>query len=55
MLEEKCGYNETVHQLLIDFCRAYDSLSREVLYNSLNEFGILVKLVTLIAMCLNET
>jgi hypothetical protein len=37
----------------IDFKKAYDSL--EVLYNILIEFGISMKLVRLIKMCLNET
>jgi hypothetical protein len=31
-----------------------DLVSREVLYNILIEFGILMKLVRLIKMCLNE-
>jgi hypothetical protein len=43
-----------VHQLLIDFQKAYNSVSREIVYNILNEFGILVKLIRLIKMCLNE-
>jgi hypothetical protein len=48
-------YNGTVHQLFIDFKKAYDSVRREVLYNFLNEFGVPRKLVGLIKMCLNET
>jgi hypothetical protein len=32
---------------------AYDSLRREVLYNILIEFGVLMKLVMLIKMCLS--
>jgi hypothetical protein len=48
-------YNETVHQLFIDFEKAYDSVRREVLYNILTEFGIPMKLIRLIKMCLNET
>jgi hypothetical protein len=48
-------YNETVHQLFIDFKKAYDSVRREVLYNILIEIGIPMKLVSLIKMCLNET
>jgi hypothetical protein len=44
-----------VHQLFIDFKKAYDSIKEEVLYNILLEFGIPKKLVRLIEMCLNET
>jgi hypothetical protein len=52
---KKWEYNETVHQLFIDFKKAYDSVRREVLYNNLIEFGVPMKLVGLIKMCLNET
>jgi hypothetical protein len=52
---KKLEYNETVHQLFIDFKKAYDSVKREVLYNILTEFGVPKKLVRLIKMCLNET
>jgi hypothetical protein len=55
ILEKKWEYNCTVHQLFIDFKRAYDSVRREVLYNILIEFGIPRKLVGLIKMYLNET
>jgi hypothetical protein len=44
-----------VHQLFIDFKKAYDSVKREVLYNILLEFGIPKRLVRLAKMCLNET
>ena len=44
-----------MHQLFIDFKKVYDSVSREVLYNILIEFGIPMKLVRLIKMCLSET
>jgi hypothetical protein len=47
--------NETVHQLFRDFKKAYDSVRREILYNILIEFGVPMKLVRLIKMCLNET
>jgi hypothetical protein len=52
---KKWEYNETVHQLFIDFKKAYDSVRREVLYNILIEFGVPMKLVRLIKICLNET
>jgi hypothetical protein len=55
ILEKKWEYNGMVHQLFIDFKKAYDSIKREVLYNILLEFGISKKLVRLIKMCLNET
>ena len=44
-----------MHQLFIDFKKAYDSVRREVLYNILMEFGVPKKLVRLIKMCLTET
>ena len=43
-----------MHQLFIYFKKAYDSVRRDVLYNILIEFGILMKLVRLIKMCLTE-
>jgi hypothetical protein len=55
ILETKCGYNGTVHQLFIDFKKVYDSVRREVLYNIFIEFGTPRKLVWLIEMCLNDT
>jgi hypothetical protein len=55
ILEKKWECNGTVHQLFIDFKKAYYSIKREVLYNILLEFGIPKKLVRLIKMCLNET
>ena len=35
--------------------KAYNSVRREVLYNILTEYGIVMKLVRLIKMCLIET
>jgi hypothetical protein len=40
ILEKKWECNGTVHQLFYDFKKAYDSVRREALYNTLNEFGI---------------
>ncbi|KAJ4427612.1 hypothetical protein ANN_25260 [Periplaneta americana] len=54
IMEKKWEY-KTVHQLFIDFKKAYDSVKREVLYDILIEFGIPKKLVRLIKMCLSET
>jgi len=44
-----------VHHLVIDFNKGYGSFRREVLYNILIEFGIPMKLVRLMKMCLTET
>jgi hypothetical protein len=52
---KKWEYNESVHQLFIYFKKAYDLVRREVLYNILIGFGVPMKLVRLIEMCLNET
>jgi len=54
-LKEKQEYNEAVHQLFIDFKKSYDSFKREFLYNILVEFGIPMKRVRLIKLCLSET
>jgi hypothetical protein len=55
ILEKKWEYSEAVHQLFIDFKKAYDSVRREVLCNILIEFGIPTTLDRLIVMHLNET
>jgi purine nucleoside phosphorylase len=43
-----------MHQLFVDFKKAYDSVRREVLYNILTECGISVKIVIIMQMCLNK-
>jgi hypothetical protein len=53
-LRKKWESNEAVHQLFIDFKKAYDSVRRALLHNVLIEFGIPMKLVRLIKMCLSE-
>ena len=55
MLEKKWEYNEQEHQFFIDFKEAYDSVSGVVLYNILIVFGIPLKLIRPIKMCLIET
>jgi hypothetical protein len=52
---EKWEYNEALHQLFINFKKAYDSVGRKVLYKLLIEFGMPMKLVRLMKMCLSET
>jgi len=54
IIEKKWEYNEEVHQLFVDFKKAYDSVRREVLYKILIEFGIPKKLVRLIKMSLKH-
>jgi len=54
-LRKKWEYKETVHRLFVDFKKAHYSVRREVLYNILNEFGIPIKLVRIIKICVNET
>jgi len=44
-----------VHQLFLDFNKAYDSVRREALYNILIGYGIPMKLVRLIKICLTIT
>jgi hypothetical protein len=55
ILEKKWEYDETVHQPFIDFKKTYDSVRGEVLYNIPIQFGVPMKLLRLIKMCLNET
>ena len=43
-----------MHKFFIDFKKTYDSVRRKVFCNILNEFGIPMKLVSLIKMCLIE-
>jgi len=52
---EKLECNGIVHQLFIDFEKAYDSMRRELLDNILTELSISMKLVRLIKVYLNET
>jgi hypothetical protein len=51
----KWEYNGTVQQLFVDFKKACDSISREVLYNILIQVGIPLKLLRLNKICLDET
>jgi hypothetical protein len=55
MRENKWENNKTVHKLFIEFKKAYNSVRSKVLYNSLIEFGVPMKPVRPIEMCLNKT
>jgi hypothetical protein len=52
---KKWEHSEAVHQLFIDFKKAYDLFRREDWYNILIEFGIPMEPERLIKTCLNET
>jgi hypothetical protein len=52
---KKCGSTRRQYISFVDFKKAYDSVRRAVLYNILIDFGIPMKLIKLIEMCLNET
>ena len=49
------GIRRNSASAFIDFKKIYDSVRREVLCHILIEFGIHMKLVRLIKMCLTET
>jgi len=51
ILDKKWEYSETVHQLFIDLKKAYDSVRKEVLYNIFIQFGIPMKLIRLVKVC----
>jgi hypothetical protein len=55
VLLKKWEYNGTLHQLFMDFKKAYDSVRSEVLYGILTELGMPSKVVGLIKTCLSET
>jgi hypothetical protein len=40
---ERMGYNETVHQVFVNFKKAYDSVRREVLCNIITEFRLSIQ------------
>jgi hypothetical protein len=52
---EKWEYNVAGYRIFIDIKKAYDSVRREILYNIPIEYGIPMKLASLVKMCLTET
>jgi hypothetical protein len=55
LLHRHKNHSILVHQLFTDCKKAYDSVSKGVLYNILVEFSVPIKPVRLIKMCFNET
>jgi hypothetical protein len=55
IFETTWKYGEEFCQLFMDFNKAYNLLRNDVLYNILFEFGIPMKLLRLIRLCLTET
>jgi hypothetical protein len=51
---EKIEHKEAVHHLFIDFKKAYDTVTKEVMYFILPEFGIPMDLVPLMKMCMKS-
>ena len=52
ILEKKWEYTGEVHNLFVDFKKAYDSIHRKGLFTIMSEFGIPKKLVRMAAVCL---
>jgi hypothetical protein len=50
ILQKEWKYNGTVHQLYMDFKKAFDSVKGEVLSNIMLEFGVTKKLVRPVSM-----
>ena len=53
IIERKYEYNEKIHKLFINFKKTHYSFRREVLCNIYIDFSTVVKLVSLIQICLN--
>ena len=54
IFQKKWECNEAVYELFIEFKEAWDSFRREILYYIVIQFGIPMRLMRLIKMCLNE-
>jgi len=53
-MRKKWEYNEAIHQLFVDYKKVYNSVRREVFYNILIDFSILMQLARIIKLCLNH-
>ena len=54
ILEKRREYNCEVHNLFVDFRKAYDSIHRNGLFNIMAEFGFSRKLIRMTAVCLSD-
>ena len=53
---EKCHeYNIDLHNIFVDYLQAFDSINRNKVIDSLNEYNIPSKLIKLIALTLSGT
>jgi len=55
ILEKKWEFGQPVHQLFIDFKKAYDSIEREKMFEILIRLGIPKKLVSMVQVCLKDS
>ena len=55
LLEKSYEYNVDHEHLFIDFRQAYDSIHRPSMWQILREFGVPMKLINLIKMCINNS
>jgi hypothetical protein len=53
---EKCHeYNIDLHNIFIDFSQAFDTVKRDVIYNSLTKHNVPDKLIKLIKLTMQQT
>ena len=55
LVEKHYEFDNDLHLLFIDYKQAYDSINREVLWDTLITFGIPAKIVKMIKLCMNKT
>ncbi|KAL4153259.1 hypothetical protein QTP88_001103 [Uroleucon formosanum] len=55
LVKEHYEFDNDLHLLFIDYKQAYDSINREVLWDTLITFGIPAKIVKMIKLCMNKT
>ena len=53
---EKCyEYNIDLHNLFVDFSQVFDTVNRDVIYNSLSKHNVPDKLIKLIKLTMQQT